>query len=112
MYTGWHVTAMTFKDPPSDSTAWIWYGTNTWYVGSTVQKEIEFEETESVQQIKYGRYPTENNRAMCYPTFITNLRTYGPYGADMNSATDGVQPTAECDNEVKGYQTKLQGYKR
>ena len=41
---------------------------------------------------------------MCYPLIITNLKTYGPYGKDADSSADGVQKTAECDNEVKGYQ--------
>ena len=81
-----------------------WYGVAWNSAGHRTIGDIEFDENESVQQIKYGRYPTEHNSAMCYPLVITNLKTYGPFGEDMDLTTDGVQKTAECDNEVKGYQ--------
>ena len=96
---------MSFVEQNSDGkSVWNWYGVPMNYAGITSTEDIEFGENESVQQIKYGRYPTEDNSAMCYPLFITNIKTYGPYGKDMDSTTDGVQKTAECNNEVKGYQ--------
>ena len=48
-------------------------------------------------EIKYGRLST--NGAMCYPTFITNKQTYGPFGADMDSSTNGLQISSDCENE-------------
>ena len=36
---------------------------------------------------------------MCYPSFITNKQTYGPFGADMDTSTDGLQISNDCDYE-------------
>ena len=39
---------------------------------------------------------------MCYPTFITNVRTIGPLGKDVDDSTDGFQIPIQCFNEAKG----------
>ena len=52
---------------------------------------------ERLLQIKYGRLSTNN--AMCYPSFITNKQTYGPFGKDMDTSTDGLQISSDCDHE-------------
>ena len=58
---------------------------------------------EKIQTIKYGRYKYANEGSvMCYPTFITNVRTIGPLGKDVDDSTDGFQIPIQCFNEAKG----------